>query len=236
MELYDSVIKSAMQAFAGLSPKVRPLGGEGWQSSDRNEILFQKDTAFELGGGGKPCVSFTAVTSAENLFPAGSVLVYGKDLSEIEGDVPFAKITLVRADGFSEDSMQCYNAVKDIEFVAYDVFLKGVMSRISVIDRKEQLRISKSALSEGISFEKISNSYAEEYKKNPNVHDVSFVYVTENNGVFPVLRECARKADEITLALNKVLSGMNFDCATCNLKAVCDEVEGLRELHFKNKK
>lgn len=65
---------------------------------------------------------------------------------------------------------------------------------------------------------------------------VSVIYVTEDLGIFPMLSANAKKVDDITITLNKVLSGMNFDCATCNLKAICDEVEGLRELHFKNRK
>jgi hypothetical protein len=30
------------------------------------------------------------------------------------------------------------------------------------------------------------------------------------------------------------MQNINFDCSTCNLKPICDEVEGMRELHFKN--
>jgi hypothetical protein len=28
------------------------------------------------------------------------------------------------------------------------------------------------------------------------------------------------------------MTGVNLDCDTCNLKAICDEVEGMKALHF----
>lgn len=236
MELYDAIIKDVVGALAPFTPKVFPADGEKWKSSDRNEIIFQHDTAYELGGSKNPSASFTVVTSAQGLFEPDCVKLYGNDLQEIKTDTPYAKIVLIQADDFSDDAMKCYNAIKDIEFVAYDVFLKGVMTRISALDRKEQVRISKTALKEGITFGKIAASYIEAYRKNPHVKAVSVIYVTEDLGIFPMLSANAKKVDDITITLNKVLSGMNFDCATCNLKAICDEVEGLRELHFKNRK
>ena len=42
----------------------------------------------------------------------------------------------------------------------------------------------------------------------------------------------AKKVHDITMTLSKILEGMPTDCTTCGLKDVCDEVEGLRELHF----
>ena len=37
---------------------------------------------------------------------------------------------------------------------------------------------------------------------------------------------------DITLTLSKILEGMPTDCNSCNLKPICDEVEGMKELHF----
>lgn len=236
MELYDGVIKDVVAALAPFTPTVYEVGADVWTPSDRNEIVFQKDAAYELGGGGMPSASFTAITSGRRLFPANKILVYGNDLQQLKHDVPFGKIVLIEADDFSDDPMKCYNAIKDVEFVAYDVFLKGVMSRISALDRREQVRVSSEALKEGITFRKVADAYIEAYRRNPHVKAVTMIFITEDLGIFPQLSALARKVDDITLTLNKVLSGMNFDCATCNLKAICDEVEGLRELHFKNKK
>ena len=42
----------------------------------------------------------------------------------------------------------------------------------------------------------------------------------------------AKTAKDITLSLTKILEGMPTDCGSCSLKSICDEVEGMRELHF----
>ena len=45
-----------------------------------------------------------------------------------------------------------------------------------------------------------------------------------------------RKVRDITKTLSKILEGMSTDCHTCSLKEICDEVEGLKELHFGKEK
>ena len=42
----------------------------------------------------------------------------------------------------------------------------------------------------------------------------------------------ARKVSGITRSLNTILEGIPTDCDSCGLKEICDEVEGMRELHF----
>ena len=37
-------------------------------------------------------------------------------------------------------------------------------------------------------------------------------------------------------SLNHIFDNVMFDCSTCNLKEICDEVDGLKELHLKNVK
>jgi hypothetical protein len=39
--------------------------------------------------------------------------------------------------------------------------------------------------------------------------------------------------DKITLTLNHIMDGLATDCSVCSFKQVCDEVEGMKELHFK---
>lgn len=237
MNLYDGIIARIGELLSPYPFKVWSVDERArWAESGRNEILFAADTAFEAGGGGNPSVGFTAVTSTDMLFDGGNIYLYGRDLNELNSETPFAAVILAEADSFSDDAVKCYNAVKDIDFIIYDVFLKDCMTRISALDRKIQIRVGKRAKADGISFEAIGNTIAAKYLAHPSVKNVSIIFITENIPVFRELSALAKKTDEITLTLNKVLSDMNFDCATCNLKSICDEVEGLRELHFKNKK
>ena len=47
------------------------------------------------------------------------------------------------------------------------------------------------------------------------------------------LRTRRRSVDKITLTLNHIMDGLATDCSVCSFKQVCDEVEGMKELHFK---
>ena len=51
---------------------------------------------------------------------------------------------------------------------------------------------------------------------------------------YKALAERAKKSGEVTKTMNKILEGLpeDLDCASCSFKPVCDEVEGLKELHF----
>ena len=51
-----------------------------------------------------------------------------------------------------------------------------------------------------------------------------------------MFQDSAKKANDITKTLTHILDGMATDCRSCNLKPICDEVEGMRELHFKQAK
>ena len=42
----------------------------------------------------------------------------------------------------------------------------------------------------------------------------------------------AKKADAITNTLTHIMEGLPTDCTVCQLKDICDEVEGMKELHF----
>ena len=83
-------------------------------------------------------------------------------------------------------------------------------------------------------FQKIGNLLINKYKENPAVKGVKVVFVTEAAVDFSKLESLSRKNHEITETLNQVMNNLTFDCDTCNLKAICDEVEGMRELHFKS--
>ena len=46
------------------------------------------------------------------------------------------------------------------------------------------------------------------------------------------LQEEARQAETITRSLDRIFGNLVMNCASCDLKVVCDEVEGMKELHF----
>lgn len=235
MELYNKLIEDTKKLLEPYQPTVWKTGGKAWEQTDRNDIIFASDTAYELGGGGKPSATFTVVTSSDNLIEPDTIKLYGKDFCDIKSNTPFAQLVFVQVEDFEDDAFACYNAIRDIELMVYEVLPKEIMVRISALDRKEQMRVSKSAIKNKVSFESIGNAYANKFKTNPKVKSVSILYLTQDMPIYDELVKYAKKIDDITLTLNHVLNDMNFDCANCNLREICNEVEGLRQLHFKNK-
>ena len=126
-----------------------------------------------------------------------------------------------------------YAAIRNIEFVKYHVFPDGYMMRVSPESSREQIRVSKKAVKKGISFYKVGCDFIKQYKKNPNITNVRVIFVTKDVD-FKALHATAKKIEDVTKTMNTILEGMpeDLDCASCSFKPVCDEVEGLKELHF----
>jgi CO dehydrogenase/acetyl-CoA synthase beta subunit len=133
-----------------------------------------------------------------------------------------------------EDEQKAYNLIRKVEYAKYHYFPQGFMVRTASTSHKEMVRISKSALADGLSFEGVGNLLINKYKENNSVKSVKIIYVTDKMADYDKLESIAKKNYDITETLNHIMQNINFDCSTCNLKPICDEVEGMRELHFKN--
>lgn len=237
MRLYDSVIAAAEEKLAPLEVKVWNYDeSKAWPDAGVSELVLNRDAAYELGGSGCPAVNFTCVTTEDSVPLKNQVLLYGPDLREIKKDAPYARITLLRTAQLGEDDEAAYRAIRDMEFVKYHVFPKGYMFRISSGNFREQVRLSRAALRKGISFRSVGFDFIRQYLKDPNVRSVRLIFVTDPRAPYEALRESAKKSADITRALNHILDGMPTDCQSCSLKPVCDEVEGMRKLHFGRKK
>ena len=97
---------------------------------------------------------------------------------------------------------------------------------------REQIRVSKRAIKKGINFNAVGQRYITEYKKDRNVINATVIFVTDPAIDYKELHENAKKADAITSTLCHIMEGLPTDCNVCQLKDICDEVEGMKELHF----
>jgi hypothetical protein len=84
--------------------------------------------------------------------------------------------------------------------------------------------------------EKAFGTKLEITSSNPDVIAVKMIFLTADDADYAGLRTDAKKTRDITLTLSKILEGMATDCHSCNLREICDEVEGLKELHFGKEK
>ena len=233
MELYNSLIKESNSLLDKGSPRAweyRP--GDAWKDIGSSELVLQKDAAFELGAMGKGSANYVLFTSNPELVDKDQILLYGADLGEIRGDVDFARIVLLRVGLIDGDDEAVYRTLKDIEFAKYHVYPEGYMVRMSPESYREQVRVSKQVLKKGVSFKNIGANYITAYKKDPNVLNATVIFVTAPGYDYGAMKKLAKKANDVTGTLTHILEGLPTDCSVCALKDICDEVEGMKELHF----
>lgn len=224
MNFFDDLINRTNGVLSSYNPEIKPLD-YSWEDIGRNEVILQRDSAFELDG-----VGFNLVTSAE---VDEGIAVIGNDLNEITADRVFARISIIQINDI-DDEQTAYNTIRKVEYAKYHYFPKGYMNRNASDNHREVVRVSKSEIAKGLTFRKAGSLLAEKYKENSAVKAVKIIYITDKAADYSALEDIAKKNYSITETLNHIMNNINFDCSVCNLKPICDEVEGMRELHFKN--
>lgn len=222
MKFFDSLILETEKLISPFSKKeFEPCNP--WHDAQQAQVIMRRDTAYELEG-----VGFNLVTS-DNI-PDG-VVVVGDDLGEIKNSCRFARICFIQIED-SGDDQKAYNLIKKIDYVKYHTFPDGYMMRSTSRSHKEAVRVSKKAIKDSADFRKIGSLLIEKYKEIPAVKGVKVIFITAKEADYNETERIAEKNYAITETLNHIMNSVNFDCDTCNLKAICDEVEGMKELHF----
>lgn len=225
MVLYDSFI-DRLEELTINKIKLPNLNSK-LEKGDKNDILFTKDTAFELGGSQLPCVSTLAVTSTKSF--SNNCYLLGDDLNKIKRDTAFAKFVFVELND-SDDDDKMFNEIKELEQIKYKFFAKDFMIRASALNMREQIRVGKKAIINGVSIADYGNELIKMFLQKENVKSVDIIFVTKSDD-FAEYNKIAQKIKDTTSALNHILDNILFDCSSCNLKPICDEVEGMKELH-----
>ena len=226
MEFFDSLISEVEALLTTLPQKKYPYtSNKSWKDEGYSQVILQRDTAYELSGTG-----FNLVTSKDF---TDEIAMVGPELCDIKNDCKFVRVTVVQIEN-QTDEQKVYNLIRKIEYVKYHYFPDGYMIRTTSRSHKEAVRVSKKAINNGISFEKIGNLLINKYKEIPGVKAVKVIFITDKEAPFDALKKAAEKNSSITETLNHIMNNIKFDCDTCNLKPICDEVEGMKELHFKS--
>ena len=234
MKLYEEIIAQWQSLLEGLPVRALPISGS-WPDSGSRNMILRSDMAYELGGENLPALGATAVTVG-GLF-RDELLLCGPDLPEIQKDVPYARLTVASVkDNLPDQGSALYQAIKKIDFVRYHVNPQGFMTRISAIQGRESARVSREALKEGLTFSQIGGRMLESYHENPQIQAVRLIYITDPAFPFGELEKNVKKSREITRAIDHAMTASMTDCNVCSLKKVCDEVEGIRQLHFGQEK
>lgn len=225
MNFFDDLLKEVDECISGFEQKSYQLG-RVWEDAGRNEVVLQRDSQYELDG-----VGFNIVTS--KCIGEDEIIIIGDDLNEISSDRKFARISLIQINDI-DDEQKAYNLIKKIEYSKYHYYPKGFMIRTASSSHKGTVRVSKAALSKGLSLEGVGNILINKYKEIDAVCAVKLIYITDKAADYDRFEKAAEHNYNIAETLNHIMNSVNFDCTTCNLKPICDEVEGMKELHFKN--
>ena len=229
MRLYNNLIndiKSLLKSSKLLSD------GNLLNTSNKNSIILLSDTAFELGGNNKSCVSGLAVSSDMSF--SNSVHLLGNDLNKIKADSPFAKFVFIQVENF-ENEQDTFDKIKELEGLRYRLSVDGFMTRASALNMREQIRVSKKAIKSGVTLADYGKTLLNKYLEFDYVKSAEIYFATDFDE-FEKLNSISKKISQTTSALNHIFDNVMFDCSTCNLKEICDEVDGLKELHLKNSK
>lgn len=198
----------------------------------KNELILGKELAYELGGNSLPCVVYNLYTEDSNLVDKDEVIIYGKDIHELKKDTAFARISVILTDNIDQEGEQeAYNILEKIGLRRYDVSADGFMVRTSVLSNREQVRVSKTAIKNKLSFAHVGKMYIDAFKKNPHVKAVKMIFVTLPDVDYFQFDHIGNLSINLFRALNHAITDLKMDCHHCQWKVVCDEVEGMKEMH-----
>lgn len=233
MDLYDTLIQESLGLINEAPIRSLPLADSLplWKTESEQQLIFQKDMAYELGGGGLPAVSALAFTSQPA--EADRLLLYGPDLPQLQADSPYARLTILHInDRDWQDDQQAYQLLRRMEYTRYHVHPQGFMIRISTSAGREPVRVSRRALQNGLDFSRVGQLFLDAYHRHPQVQAATLLFVTAPDFPYELLAQKAARMETVTSSLDQIFNNLVMDCRNCSLKPVCDEVEGLRELHF----
>lgn len=234
MNIFDELIEKTEALLPCTGKICEDLPEPSRFAGRRGELILGREQAYELGGSDLPCTSCTMFTQREDLVPCDQVVIYGRDLWELAKDAPFARIALIRTDDVEEKGEQgAYAILESIGLKKYDVFPKGYMVRTSALSNREQVRVAKTAVREKRSFADVGSLYISQYKTNRHVQAVKMIFVTLPDCDYRELDHMGTLSTKLFRALNHALADLKMDCRRCEWKIVCDEVEGMKELHRK---
>ena len=96
MNLYDELIKEILgqlNRIAKSKDAKMTLPSKPWKDVGEHHMILGREAAYELGGGSMPGLSGCLYTTSPILLEEG-VYLYGKDLTQIRENQPYARIVL----------------------------------------------------------------------------------------------------------------------------------------------
>lgn len=231
MELFTGTIEAVRSFVENATPKKSWSADPDnpWPAGGSRNIVLKEDMGLELGSPGMESLSCLLWTENLTNVADGRITLIGPDFPESTGrSLPFGKVVLAGVEGFTEDN--AYDRHKELDYLRYDLDLKGFMMRAVSQYMREWCRISREALLQGFSARAMGSSLIALFQKMPFVKSVEVILLTSGSEDVRRLREITSPAEKIIAAMNKMASEMDFECGTCDYQDVCDEADGLKTM------
>lgn len=204
--------------------------GCSWPAGGKKNIVLGQDMGIELGNPRQESLSLILWADEHAHINDGRITVIGPDLPDAKGrSLPFAKIVMASVHGFDEENT-C-DRWQEMDLLRFDIDLAGYMMRAVSQYQREWSRVSSDALEKGFSFSILGSALMDRMKEKEYIDGVEILFVTESPEAVRELRDVANGAMAIIGALNRMNEEIEADCPTCDYRAVCDAVDGLREMH-----
>lgn len=235
MNVYDKLIKDTLDILNTQNLTELKVKDAKWKMLKSNEFLMGKEVAFELGDRFKDSVVYNVQTSDKSLVGEDKIFLIGKDLQDIKENTNFSRVALFNIDDIS-DPNKAYIGVRKLNYERYKIIPEGYMVLSSSFENKENVRVSKKAIENGLTFETLGNLYINQYKQLKGVNAVQIYFIVGDFDFVKDLIDVSKKVNEVTEAFDHILKNVILDCDVCPLKTICDDIEQLRLLHFETNK
>lgn len=201
---------------AGLVPR-----GQG-----RPEVVLAGDVACELGAPDTESRTAIIVTRSPGLVSPNTVSVFGYDLNEHRGKLPFAQVLMI------ESAPETWPDPFDLDRAQYLTHrLRGFMTRS--VPGRLWIRVSNSAIVRGLRLRDVGASLITACLEVPAVRGVEVVLATDAavvESLAPVCLEAevlSGRHRKLALSVDGQLDCEDLSCETCEERPVCD---GLRDM------
>lgn len=241
MKLFDKYME---EVAAKLQPYLNGYGrlveadGPMWPLAEKNPFIMGRDTAVELGG--YPRESVNLIVSSSSAFPnlpeGTQILDFHHADACMNGPkcVSFGKIIFLKTEEIEDD--QVYNFQQAVQLADLRLKLEGVMTRSSNRQYLLNLRIGKKAAEAGLDLDAMARTIRNHFLQIPQVKEAAVILLAGESPLYKDMLPIAEKIKDVTVALNTMFDVIDMDCGSCNLSQICDEVEGLRQLHRNKRK
>lgn len=246
MNIFDQTIKQIINQIS--KQKVTKLneGVSAWNASLTNPFLMERDTYMELGGYPKESINIYVPSSNMDKLLEGAcddskcmlrdgIYLIGDAslLKSKQKHISFGKIILLSVDDIPDDKW--YDFTQKELLTDAKNYMQDIMQRQSPTHYTMNLRIGKKAIRNGFCFDAMGKRVHNTFSQMEYVKDAVVILLAGDNDLYKSLLEQAERIKEITLTLNHIFDGIDMDCGHCDLSVVCNEVEGMRELHKKQR-